>query len=289
MKVAVAVPTTGRAGIVKETLRRLERQTRAPDLLVIVGADPADVAGLSDIPGVEIGFAERGLCRQRNRAIELVGDRADVVVFFDDDFVAAETYLERVDQLFSQNPDIAAATGFIVADGISSSGISLEAADALIAQYEQSGAAGDHIEDRGGLYGCNMSIRLSAAQGVVFDVNLPLYGWQEDIDFTRQLMSRGRVVYTDAFAGVHLGVKSGRTSGKRLGYSQIANPAYLLRKGSMPASMAFRLASRNVAANLIKSLRPEPYVDRRGRLLGNLIGLQDLLLGKADPTRILRL
>ena len=256
---------------------------------MIVGADPADVDGLTDIPQVEIGFAERGLCRQRNRAIELIGDRADLVIFFDDDFVPASTYLERVERLFTEHPDLVAATGFVIADGINSHGISFEAADAAIATYEGQEEKAVHIEDRGGLYGCNMILRVAALKGVAVDVELPLYGWQEDIDLTRQLMSRGRVVYTTAFAGVHLGVKSGRTSGKRLGYSQIVNPAYLVRKGTMPSSMAVKLAGKNLAANLVKSLRPEPYVDRRGRLLGNLLGLQDLLRGKADPTRSLKL
>ena len=289
MKIAVAIPTTGRAGIVREALQRLERQTRAPDLLVIVGADPADVAGWTDFAGVEGGLTERGLCRQRKRALELIGDRADVVIFFDDDFVPARSYLQRVERLFTDNPDIVSATGFVIADGINTSGLSFEAADALVEKYEAQETEAVHIEDRDGLYGCNMMARVSATKGLAFDVRLPLYGWQEDIDFTRQLMARGRVVYTTAFAGVHLGVKSGRTSGKRLGYSQIVNPAYLVRKGTMPSSMAVKLAAKNLTANLVKSLRPESYVDRRGRLLGNLIGLQDLLLGKADPTKILKL
>jgi hypothetical protein len=96
-------------------------------------------------------------------------------------------------------------------------------------------------------------------------------------------------VRTNLFAGVHLGVKSGRTSGKRLGYSQVVNPLYLARKGTFPWAPAVRLVIRNLLANTIRSMAPEPYVDRRGRLLGNLVGLRELLSGKAHPTRILRL
>jgi hypothetical protein len=47
--------------------------------------------------------------------------------------------------------------------------------------------------------------------------------------------------------------------------------------------MAFRLATRNFLANLFKSIRPESYVDQRGRLRGNLIGVFDLVTGRLTP------
>ena len=106
-----------------------------------------------------------------------------------------------------------------------------------------------------------------------FDERLVLYGWQEDIDFTSRLRRRGRVVCVPASAACISGLKAGRVSGKRFGYSQVVNPVYLIRKGSVPASFALPLMFRNLAANLVRSLRPEPYVDRRGRLRGNLLGL----------------
>jgi hypothetical protein len=89
--------------------------------------------------------------------------------------------------------------------------------------------------------------------------------------------------------GVHLGIKLGRTSGVRFGYSQIANPIYLIRKGSMPRRHANKIMLRNLAANLARSLYPEPWVDRRGRLKGNLLALFDMLRGRISPNQILRL
>jgi len=41
--------------------------------------------------------------------------------------------------------------------------------------------------------------------------------------------------------------------------------------------------------NMVRALWPEPYVDRRGRLLGNVVALRDLVTGHMDPTRILEL
>ena len=67
------------------------------------------------------------------------------------------------------------------------------------------------------------------------------------------------------------GIKAGRVSGKRFGYSQVVNPVYLIRKGTIPRASRCRLMARNLAANLVRSLRPEPYIDRRGRLRGNVL------------------
>jgi hypothetical protein len=115
---------------------------------------------------------------------------------------------------------------------------------------------------------------------------LPLYGWLEDVDFSRQLARFGRVVSTDATRGVHLGVKQGRQRGVKLGYSQVANPLYLIGKGTMSPRRALTLIARNLAANTVRSLRAEPWVDRRGRLIGNVRAMLDLVTGRLDPRRI---
>ena len=89
---------------------------------------------------------------------------------------------------------------------------------------------------------------------------------------------------------MHLGVKLGRNSGVRLGYSQVANPLYLSGKRSgYPFRRALSHIARNMAMNVLRSTWPEPYVDRRGRLLGNLLALRDLVRGCMVPERILEL
>ena len=140
-----------------------------------------------------------------------------------------------------------------------------------------------------GAYGCNMAFRTAEIGSVQFDERLPLYGWQEDLDFCGALRSSGRIVKTDIVWGVHLGTKRGKGSEVQLGYSQIINPAYIFRKGNMSLAYAFRQAGRNFLANLVKSIHPETYVDRRGRLRGNLIGLFHLMTGRLTPEYILKL
>jgi GT2 family glycosyltransferase len=141
-------------------------------------------------------------------------------------------------------------------------------------------------------YGCNMALRLDVvrAHALRFDERLPLYAWYEDIDLCRRLASHGgEIVEVAAASGVHLGVKHGRTSGKRLGYSQVVNPLYLWRKGSYPLDRALRSIGRHLLINGVRSLRPEPWVDRRGRLVGNSLALLDIMRGRAVPERILDL
>lgn len=180
-------------------------------------------------------------------------------------------------------PEVVGITGELLADGIHSRGYSVEEGLSLIAK---AAARNPGIQPRQALYGCNMAIRLGAAEGMRFDEALPLYGWQEDIDFTYRLGRRGRLISTGRVTGVHLGTKGGRTSGKRLGYSQVANLVYLWRKGSMQPGLGERLLRQNLASNFFRSIRPTPHIDHRGRLLGNLIALRDWATGRIDPRKI---
>ncbi len=104
--------------------------------------------------------------------------------------------------------------------------------------------------------------------------------------FADAWLGLGRIVRDSNLSGVHLGVKGGRTSGVRFGYSQIANPVYLWRKGTLHLDRALGQIARNVAANLRKSLKPEPWADRRGRVRGNFRAFYDLLRGRLDPRRV---
>jgi GT2 family glycosyltransferase len=289
VRVYVIVATVGRADLLQETIAQLSRQTRCPDGIVICAPTPQDVGDVAQIPNlpVEVIYAEKGLPRQRNAGLRHIAGRADIVVFFDDDFVPANNYLEALEEAFELRPNLVGATGKLLADGIKSSGISFQQGVALVDAHNPA----DIIQERSlpALYGCNLCVRVSAAENIWFDETLPLYGWQEDVDFSFQLGRKGILIYTNLLTGVHLGIKGGRTSGKRLGYSQIANPVYLLGKKTIPRRLAWRLMSRNFAANLARSFYPEPYVDRFGRLQGNAVALFDLMTGRLHPQRILQL
>jgi glycosyltransferase involved in cell wall biosynthesis len=292
LKLVVGIATAGRREQVGLTLEQLAHQTRSPDLVIVCPASPADYdTGRNAALPFPIAVVEgpRGLAAQRNRIVAACGE-ADALVFFDDDFYAAPDYLYQAEALLVGHDEVVIARGEVLADGATGPG--LTPAEALRAlSLAPAAASPPRLVDTYGAYGCNMIVRMAPvlAHGLRFDENLPLYGWLEDIDFARSMAPYGRVVKSTLLRGVHLGVKRGRTSGVKLGYSQIANPLYMLRKGTLCRSYAFRQMGRNVARNLARALVPEPWVDRRGRLKGNLMALADLLRGRLDPRRILRL
>ena len=304
-RIAVAICSTGRPDCLRELTPHLAAQTRPPDRVIFALTGPDDIdhdptAILLPTTQVEILHAPKGLPRQRNAALNTLDGAYDIVVFYDDDFVPSRFALESVAAAFDTHRQVGGITGHVIADGIAGGGggggggpgyDDASATEMVAARdAEWSGSLEGRIL-RGslkGLYGCNMAYRATSIEGVRFDERLPLYAWQEDIDFAARIM--GERIQTDAFAGVHRGAKRGReTSGVRLGYSQVANPWYLWRKGTMSLRFGFRLALRNMVANHAKALRPEPWVDRTGRMRGNWLAIRDLLRGRADPERILEL
>jgi GT2 family glycosyltransferase len=289
MRIAVGIPTVGRADILRETLREIAGQSRAADQVIVCGTKDADVAGAADaFPGVVLLRAAPGLPRQRNAIIEAAAD-ADVLVFFDDDFLADPDYLATIERAMTQSPAIVVATGRVLADGIGGAGLTPDAGRAILAARAIGPAA---IRPTFSGYGCNMAVRLAPmrAHQLRFDERLPLYGWQEDVDLSRRLAPHGEVVLLEAATGVHLGVKLGRNSGVRLGYSQVANPLYLAAKRcGYPFGRALSHIGRNMAMNVARAAWPEPFVDRRGRLRGNLLALRDLVMGRMVPERVLEL
>lgn len=209
---------------------------------------------------------------------------ADILLFLDDDFLVTPSYLEETVRIFQRYPDVVMSTGTVDADGILGPGIPLDDGLRIIRSQSDAQPAGGERPVYSG-YGCNMAVRMSTVRGygLRFDENLPLYGWLEDVDFSRQLARHGRIVSSERLHGVHLGTKTGRTSGLRLGYSQIANPVYLMGKRTMSPRHAAPQIMRNLAANAVKVFRPEPWVDRRGRLLGNMRAVADLVRGRLSP------
>jgi len=291
VRIAIGIATRGRAAILGEVLAELDRQTRAPDRVIVCHVTEEDVAGLpTRFPGVAfLAQQPGGLPRQRNRILDAAAD-SDVLLYIDDDFLCAPEWLAVLETVMAAHADCAVATGTVIADGAKGPGLSVEQGRAILAADAappDPRAATPHFNG----YGCNMAVRLAPMRehALRFDERLPLYAWYEDVDLTRRLLPHGTILRLAGARGVHLGAKSGRVPGIRLGYSQVVNPVYLARKGSFPWNHAIPSAARHCLINLLKSARPEPEVDRWGRFKGNMIGLLDLLRGRAAPERILEL
>lgn len=292
MRIKVGIATAGRRAMLTQTLEQLGVQSRPPDEVIICPSTPEDCdeAALARLPyACRVVRGPRGLSAQRN-AIVAACSGCDILVFFDDDFYPANDYLDQLERLFTVEPDIVGATGHVVLDGAISHGVSHDEALKILQAHQPAGESAKQW-DVYSLYGCNMALRMApvVANKLRFDERLPLYGWLEDVDLSRQIARFGRLVKSRALAGVHLAIKNGRSSGLRIGYSQIANPWYLMWKGTLAPKRALRQVSRNVAANAYRSLNPEPWVDRRGRLQGNALATLHLLIGRLDPRKVLEL
>ena len=290
---AVIISTRGRPNIVNALVKQLEEQTLPPDHIFVVATCAEDIVELDrKNERLTVTIGRQGSTFQRNDGLKLAGSRFSHIVFFDDDFVPSRFWLERMTAIFDARPDIAGMTGHVLADGTRTVGIDRDDALLMVELKDIDRPYSRTLNDNfayGSNVGCNMAYRYSKIHDITFDENLPLSAWHADSDFRGQMEKRGHFVRADALWGVHLGHKTGRGSGVTLGYSQIANAFYLARKGTVPARFLAEIAFKNIFINTLRSLRPEPFVDRRGRMRGNIIALADFVRGRLAPDRILNL
>lgn len=287
LKTVVIVATKGRPQEVSNLLDILTQQTVLPDLIVVSACEPADVAALP--PGganVEVVFGPPGLPAQRNRALSKVRAKFDIVIFFDDDFIPSRYWIEGVGTLLTAQPDVACVTGLVLHDGVKTGGLAWSEGHSIVGSKDANVKLTAHpytVNDRQPPYGCNMAFRAASIADLTFDERLVLYGWLEDRDFSSRVGAR--MIWTDAVWGVHLGTISGRSSGLSFGYSQMVNPLYLVKKGTMKPLDACSTGLRALAANTVGSLLPNSRIDRRGRLQGNLIAFKDIVTGRWAPEK----
>ena len=291
--IVVGIATSKRPALLAELVRQLKKQSFQPCKIIISYSIPDDIIQLDKLD-IHNGYIElikgrQGLPAQRNTILDCLTTKEDIIVFFDDDFFPHIDYLAEIVRAFQTSSDILGLTGHVLADGAQGPGIPSEEANRLNRNFVSTSKIKQ--EDVFNTYGCNMAFRIDAIKKLQmrFDERLPLYAWYEDIDFSRSLLPYGRLVKTYQAVGVHLGNKTGKTSGLRLGYSQIINPIYLAQKGTFPWDHAIKSVARHLLINLLKTLRPEGHIDRRGRTQGNWIGVMDLLKGRVTPERALYL
>jgi hypothetical protein len=286
VRIAVIVATKGRPQAVNQLLRLLEEQTRLPSVVVVSATERADIQdSMPTSLVVEYIFGPAGTSCQRNRALEKTRDCSDIVVFFDDDFAPSPTWLEHCANAFTSDSSVVGISGLVLRDGAQAQEISWEEAKRLIHDSPPAHGTAPLVAEPDGLYGCNMAYRASAIRHVVFDERLVLYGWLEDKDFSRSAGKIGRLVICNAMVGVHLGLKSGRVSGTKYGYSQVVNAWYLHKKGILTSMEAWSNIGKALLANSAKSFWPEKHIDRLGRFKGNLIGLGNVMLGHHRPEK----
>jgi GT2 family glycosyltransferase len=287
LRLVVGIATRGRPTILSETITFLANQKRPPDELLVAYAEPEDLGeALTHFPQVTFLRSPLGLTRQRNAILTQASD-ADLLLFLDDDFFPDPQYLAITEHFFLNHPEVVASTGTLLANDIKGPGLTVAHAKSIVG-CPTSPNRKQRITPLFFVYGCNMCLRMAPIQKhhLRFDESLPLYGCYEDWDISRQLAGFGSIVRISDACGVHLSAKIGRISGVRMGYSQVANPIYLARKGTFPWSQVFKVIIGPCLKNLVRSLAPEAYIDRLGRFCGNLAAFRDLLAGRLNPEQI---
>jgi hypothetical protein len=290
LRVAVVIATKGRPAATAWAVRLLAQQTQRPDQVLLSATSAADL-GPYDAHGLRIDelVGTAGSSVQRNRALDALAPEIDVVIFFDDDFAPERHWVEQCAALFENDSTLMGLSGRTLRDGATGQPVAWEEAVALVDGAQDAALEATPLRTGTDLYGCNMACRAEAIADLRFDERLVLYGWMEDKDFSRRLARRGRLAYSDSLLGVHLGMQGGRVSGRRFGYSQVVNAMYLCRKGVMSKKEAASNIVRALCMNCVKSVRPEAHLDRRGRLIGNVIGIAEMCLGSVKPERAARL
>lgn len=284
---SVIIPSVGRPDVLDATLDSILRQSAPPDEIIVCVPDRADVLDRSAMrQSVQVLVGPRGSPHQRNYALRHLDPAAEIVSFFDDDVELEADYLANARRFFACTPDVVLFWGKPLADGVKIGGISRSAARAVV---EQVGDITHEFDRTHAAYGCNMNVRRWAVDRTRFDEKLPLYAWLEDRDFGARCARLGQTGKYNGCSFVHLGDSGGRVSGLRLGYSQIINPVFLWRKGSMRMIECLWFVTRAAARNLLGVLLLDRRIDRVGRARGNLLGLLHLLRGYVNPERILQI
>jgi polysaccharide biosynthesis transport protein len=291
LNTTVVICSANRPVVLSETIDSLLCGQSLPPREVIVSVfDQEHVPeGIRAHSAVRVVLSSRqALSVQRNAAVRSV--RTPYTLFLDDDVEIAPNFIESMEGLLQEVEDAVAATGFVVVDGAQGdTGLDRELAKVAAVNYVREH---DNYDCEEG-YGCNLFVRTRIFDKVLFDENLPLYGWLEDLDFSTNCLRYGRIIVNAGTCVSHLATPTGRMSGLKFGYSQIVNPFYLWRKNGKPglthvlfAHWLIQLA-RNCRRTLIKV--PSERSDRADRFKGNMIALSHLLAGKVDPSYIINL
>jgi GT2 family glycosyltransferase len=292
---ATVICTLNRPEVLHHTVLSIKRQSLPAQQIII--ASPAIEHVLPEtqaIPGVVFVQTPIGLATQRNRGLQNVAAGIDLIAFLDDDIELSRSYLEEMARLFEQHPEVIVASGRMLRDGGRGARVEREDARRMCEAYDSERDARQRISymrvDSG--YGCNMVVRNRALADCRFDERLPLYAWLEDRDFSHRC-TKGKLppVELKNAVAVHLGWRTGRISGVRLGFSTVVNPLYLRRKAGT-FSVRYIVVHywlRCLVGNILGILTRDKEYDRWGLLKGNLLGYWHLVSGHCDPEHILQI
>ena len=279
MNTSVIICSLNRPVILHDTIISIARQSHEPAEILIVSPGQRHVLPETlEIRGVRFIQSPLGLPSQRNAGLDHISGECNLVAFFDDDIELSEFYLDEMVRLFSKEPEIVVASGRLLHDGGRGTIVTRAGAKEQCREHDRNYVRSENLgshRQTNSAYGCNMIVRCATARNVRFDESLPLYAWLEDRDYSQRVTkNRHAPVEFDGAVAVHLGARSGRIGGVRMGFSEIINPIYLWAK-NRTFSLTYLVVQywiRCLVGNVLGILARDPEYDRVGLLRGNLIG-----------------
>jgi GT2 family glycosyltransferase len=286
MKHAAVIASKGRPDVLRDTLESIWAQSRAPDQVVIVVERPDDLLdGLETGKAVRVVIGDGGVTRTLNLGVAACGADIGTVSLFDDDIELAPDYLERALELFAGRPDVLMFDGQPVHAG---------PCDRAEARRSVAGAglAGGRFCSGVPVWGCNMNVRRAVFGVEQFDEAIVLYGWLREYDFGDRVARLGLTGRHEGCVFAHLAARGGRISDLQYGYTQLMNPVYYRKKGTVVQSWAdlvFGHFAKVIGANLLKWVTGDRSCNRLLRLRGNLLAAGAALRGVSDPRSVLEI
>lgn len=279
MSYSVAIVSSGRPEILRQTVASILAQSVAPAEIVLSTINQADwPAAAGDDPRIRHIWGKKGIPVQLNAAVDAFAGSDEFVFIFDDDVVLAPDYCERALAWFREEPALLAFDGHVLRDG------NVTHAEAVaVLEAERQNRPHRRI-DRSQIYGCNICTRRSTLKLERFDEALEGYAWLFEFDWVRRVRRHGPTGRVFDCHIVHLMAQSGRMPGFKLGYMQIFHPVYLSRKGLIPFGELHRkFIWKHILINGVKSLTGDAKVDRLGRFKGNMRAILNICKGQKTP------
>lgn len=305
MNISVIICSVRRPRVLHETVLSVIRGSVLPFRLLLCIVEESDILReTKDIDGLEVVVSPRsGLTAQRNYAISHCDLNEDsVICFLDDDVELHRDYIMTLSALFRQRKELI---------GVSAHALINEDVGRMRASKVLEGvlcrpAKDILVRNKGKLWtahGCNMAFRSTLFDKELFDEELPLYSFAEDLDISIRAARYGVVGKIDeGLPLIHLEVNSGRVSEFRRGYSMVANNLHFLKKGVSDRPLIVGYL-RLILIIIIKESLVDVFlgvwrgaskigrkeIDYFGRIKGRLFAILDIFLGKCYPRRILDL
>jgi GT2 family glycosyltransferase len=191
MRISLIVATCNRPASLARLVESLALQlSDAETELLIAENGSAERSPLPDAPGRIIHLYERtpGKCRVQNHAVEQA--RGEVLVFLDDDVIAAPGYIREVGLFFARHPEFAAMKGRVRAldDPVKVAGARAPYLDLPLVDH------GEEVVEVRGVLGVNMAFRATALHRVgPFDERLGpgAAGHEEETEMSARLRRFG--------------------------------------------------------------------------------------------------